>query len=254
MIKNIVLASFSIILSLFLFVQSSAAQDDHMIVDLASDHIDVTVGFSGSTIELFGDRRDKDAQVAIVVEGPERSITIWKKERILGTWINRYYTKFNKIPVYYNYALSHDDFVIKYPDLAKKHRVGVAEMMSTRSIKKSDSIENIEEYRNFLISMRRKIGAFPKANEKIKFLNDHFFRVSFTIPPSVPTGEYKISSILIKDGQVIQARENTLRVKQVGLNAFILKSSKEHAILYAAFCIVLAGLSGWVVSIVRVRI
>lgn len=254
MIKSLLLICFSAVFLLFLFVQHSAAQDDHMIVDLASDHIDVTVGFSGSTIELFGDRRDKDAQVAIVVEGPERSITIWKKERILGTWINRYYTKFNKIPVYYNYALSHDDIVTKHQEIAKRHRVGIAEMMSTRSIKKSDSVENFDEYKNFLIDMRQKIEAFPKTHEKIKFLNDHFFRVSFKIPPSVPTGEYKISSILIKDGQVIQARENTLRVKQVGLNAFILKSSKEHAILYAIFCIVLASLSGWVVSIVRVRI
>lgn len=245
---------FIILLLVVISFNQSIAQDKPLIVDLASNHIDVTVGFSGSTIEVFGDCRDKTNKIAIVVEGPERAITVWKKERILGTWVNRYFVKFNKIPVYYNYALSQDDIVKEYPEMAKKYRVGVAEMMATRSIKKSEGIENIDEFKKYLIDLHKRTETFPVENQKINFLNDHFFRVSFKIPPSVPTGDYKISSFLIKDGQTIEADTKMLRIKQVGLNAFILKASVEHGFLYGIFCIFFAAVCGWGASIIRVKI
>lgn len=227
---------------------------DPLIVDLSSDHIDVSVGFSGSEMVLFGDRRDKDSDVAIVVEGPERAITVWKKARFFGTWINRHFVRFNKTPVYYNYALSNPDLIVQSPDLGKKYRIGVPQMMATQSIKKSGGVDNVDEFKQFLIKRRVASGNFSEKSADIKFLSDNFFKVSFKIPPSVPTGDYKISSFLIKDGQVIEAKSRILSVEQVGVNAFVLKASRDNAFLYSIFCIVFAALSGWVVSIIRVRI
>lgn len=237
------------------FTKPLHAQDQKsLMIDLASDHIDVSVGFTGSTIEIFGDRRDPETDVAIIVEGPERPITIWRKARIFGTWVNRHFVRFNKIPVYYNYAVSSEDFIDANPELSKRHRIGIEQMMATRSIKKSKSVEDIQEFRDILVDGRIKSGNFPVNAGQIKFLNDHFFRVGFKIPPSVPTGEYKISSYLVKNGEVIEAKSLVLKVEQIGVNAFVLKSSQEHALLYSFFCILFAALSGWFVSIIRVRI
>ena len=58
-----------------------ARKGDPLITQLSSDYIDVSAGFGGATIELFGDRSDADTEVAVVVEGPRREITIWKKAR-----------------------------------------------------------------------------------------------------------------------------------------------------------------------------
>lgn len=235
-------------------VSSQSNVEKNLYIDMASDHIDVSVGFAGSTIDIFGDRRDKNTDIAIIVEGPERAITVWKKERILGAWVNRYYVKFNKIPVYYGYAVSDISLLESHHELAKKYKIGVDELMETRSIKKSGDSVNVDEFKETLVTKRFDEGNFLEKPNDILFLNDHFFRVSFKIPPSVPTGDYKITTYLIKDFEVVETAEKILKVKQVGMNAYILKSSQKHAVLYSFFCIILAAFSGWVASIVRVRI
>ena len=73
-----------IIVAIFVLCFSNAALANQFAVETAHDHIDITVGFTGSSIELFGDRRDPGTDIAIVVEGPEKDVTIWKKRTCYG--------------------------------------------------------------------------------------------------------------------------------------------------------------------------
>lgn len=224
-----------------------------LVVDIASDHIDVTVGFSGASIEVFGDRRDINTDIIIVVEGPLRNVTIWKKARIMGTWVNRHYVYFKNIPMYYNFALSNPDLLDANPALMREKRVGVNALFEGDGIRKSGGVTDVVPFRDSLIEAKTEGRIFPQSHSEIVFMNDNFFRVSFKIPPSVPTGEYTIHSYLIKKGKIVDEDVDTLKVEQVGLNAFILKAAREDGFLYSIVCIVLAVVSGWFVSAVRVR-
>lgn len=254
-IKKLALLCFSI----FLFgaalpsMAQTVEDSDPLVVDLASDHIDVTVGFMGSTIEVYGDRRDTDTQVAVVVEGPVEPVAIWKKEKIAGAWINRHYAKFNSMPLYYNYAVSPSDFIEKNEFLSKENVIGLDAVFKSSIVKRSDASDRLRKFKEFLIKTRQKKGVFPENPAPIKFLNGHFFHITFKIPPSVPTGEYKVHSYLVKGGRVVKSDISTLKVEQVGLNAFLLHAAQKHAFLYALFCVLFAGLSGWFASILRVR-
>lgn len=240
------------ILALFCVFRPVYAQDA-LAVEIAKDHIDITVGFTGSSIELFGDRRDPDAVVAIVVEGPRKDVTIWKRAQIFGAWINSSFVKFHDIPAYYSYSFSGEEQSAKENFLFIKHGIGHEGMFSHVKTKHSKSVNDFSPYEKALVEQKIANGLYFKKKSEMVFLNENFFRVHFDIPGAAPTGEYKIHSFLIKDGKVIEREETSLKVGQVGLNAFVFNAAHEYSVFYALFCIFLALFSGWFASVLKVR-
>lgn len=234
-----------------LFASAARAQDKVLSIELAFDHIDVTSGFSGAQIEVFGHRRDKFTDVAIVVTGPEKNITVWRKARILGAWINRYAIRFRKMPLYYGYAVGEGE-VFKDAELMKTSGIGLDALMIGKADMKSSS-DKIGNHQESLLGSMRSKNLYPTDPLKINYLNDYFFRTRFQLPASAPTGTYKIRSFLFKEGKLLETDMDTLKVEQVGLNAFIFEAAHKHEALYGIFCVVLALVSGWFVGILRVR-
>lgn len=222
-------------------------------VQIARDHVDVTVGFVGDSVEVFGDRRDPDTIVAIVVEGPEKDITLWKRARVLGAWINRHYVQFKDVPSYYHYAVSTDNLDNIPSEILNDYALGHDALFNNIEIEKSRKVEDKKKFEEMLLDKKRSNDIFFEEPASFMFLNDNFFRVSFPIPPSAPTGEYKVRSFLVKDNKVIQEDDATFKVEQVGLNAFIFEMSRDNSFVYALICIILAVFSGWLVSVLRVR-
>ncbi|MDH5722358.1 MAG: TIGR02186 family protein [Alphaproteobacteria bacterium] len=227
---------------------------DHLVTQVSNDFIDVSAGFGGAVIDLFGDRNDANTDVAIVVEGPKRRVTIWQKEQVMGAWVNRYFVSFDSVPVFYSYALDKRDFIINNSELSEKHNVGIEALFKEEQIRKSRSIDDIEVFRNALVEERKNLGVFPQAPEMVEFLNPYFFRARFKIPQSVPTGEYKIHTYLVKDGAIIDRAVQAVSIKQVGINGLFLRMAKENSFFYGLGCILFAFIAGWFVSAVRVKV
>jgi len=221
-------------------------------IELAQVKIGVSMGFAGSYVRVFGDRRDPDTDIIITIEGPKKDVTIWKKERIMGAWVNRYSMRVKDVPAYYQYALS--------APLTKK---SIESVVAERNIEKTAYINSLdtkisakqpkEQFVKSLINQKIEQELFFTESEKFTFLNDHFFKVHFRIPPSALTGEYVIKSLLVKDGEVIQRDEDTLIIEQVGTNAFINNAAKEYSLIYALICITFAMFSGWLISVIKVK-
>lgn len=243
-----------ILLTAFLTMPLCArANHNDLAVAIASNHIDITVGFDGSTIELFGDRRDKDTNVAIVVEGPKKDVTIWQKAKVMGTWVNRYYVKFTDMPIYYSYAISTDEVDEHLQNVMLENGIGHEALFKKIKHKSSKKLKNDRNFYNEFVRKSSELGVFFEEPVKLEFINNNFFRASFKVPASAPTGEYKIHSYLIKGNKISDYKLDSLVVKQVGLNAFINNSAYNYSLIYAAVCIFLALFSGWFVSVLRVK-
>ncbi len=242
-----------LILCVLIFTPLDAKASNGFAVGIASNHIDVTVGFDGSSIELFGDRRDKKAVVAIVVEGPKKNVTIWQKAKIMGTWVNRHYATFEEIPTYYHHTISTDKIGKSLSKALAQNAIGHEALFNKVNSENNKKRETIGVFQDALLKKNYDLGVFFENPAKINFINDNFFHVSFDVPPSAPTGDYKIHSFLIKNGKVINHLTNDLKVEQVGLNAFIYNAARDYSFVYALFCIVLALFFGWLVSSLRLR-
>ncbi len=244
-----------------LVVEPAAPEEDQNIqpafnnalsIELAQVKIGVSMGFAGSYVRVFGDRRDPDTDVIITIEGPKKDVTIWKKERIMGAWVNRYSMRVKDVPAYYQYALS-----------APLTKTSIEGIVTERNIETAAYISNLdaeisaeqqkEKFVKSLINQKIEQELFFTEPENFTFLNDHFFKVHFRIPPSALTGEYVIKSFLIKDGKIVQRDEDTLVIEQIGANAFINNAAKEYSLIYALICIAFAMFSGWLISVIKVK-
>lgn len=244
----------AIFLTILLLVLTFPAEAQNLSVEIAREHIDVSVGFNGSMIEVFGDRRDAETDVAVFVIGPEKTVTVWQRAQILGAWVNRHFVHFSRQPGYYHYAASFDAAKgPEYAALMRENRIGVEALFEGADIRASRGVEDKAPFQSALILTKQNKGIYPQKPAALKFMNEHFFRVNFPIPPGAPIGEYKVHSFLIKKGAVIEADIDIVKVEQVGVNASVLYMSRHYALLYAMLCIMLAGFAGWLVNVVRVR-
>ena len=234
----------------------SHANDKVLNLELATDHIDVTTGFEGAHVEIFGHRRDKYTDVAVVIRGPSKDMVIWKKKRVLGAWVNRNSKEFKNVPLFYDFAKS-DGNIFENKDLMHSSGIGIASLFE--KVKEEDSPEDANNelttavFRDALIISKKQKGLLPSEGKGVNFINDYFFRTRFFIPAEAPTGKYEIHSLLFKDGRLVERDLDVLTVQQVGMNAFVYTAANSYAVAYGVFSIVLAALCGWFAGALRVK-
>jgi uncharacterized protein (TIGR02186 family) len=211
-------------------------------INLADDHVDITTGFNGTTLSLFGVRRET-GDVVIVVRGPETALTVRRKDQLAGVWMNRQSLTFDDVPVYYDLASSRPMENIAAQPMLASRQIGLGGMEFRYSGDEDDA--TVDKFREALILGRQMHGLFPLEPKRIRFMDNNFFRADFYLPPDVPTGIYTIDSYLFRDGAVVSRRQIPLRVAQVGFNAGVYDFAHNRSILYGLAAIMLALATGW---------
>ncbi|MBV8494135.1 MAG: TIGR02186 family protein, partial [Alphaproteobacteria bacterium] len=64
-----------------------SARADGVIADLSSHLVAITSGFTGASVVLFG-ATEGGGDVIAVVRGPEHEMTVWRKGKVAGIWVN----------------------------------------------------------------------------------------------------------------------------------------------------------------------
>lgn len=227
------------------------AQDRDLTVDLAENRVDISAGFTGADLVLFGVKRGPGS-VAVVIRGPEKDMVVRRKENALGMWLNRHSLKFQDVPVYYDYALSAPESKLAEPEMLKKNGIGLNALKFEPDMWR-DNPGYSQNFQEALIRNKQASGLFPLKPRQITFLDDNFFRASFYMPSNVPTGRYEVQSFLIRDGAVADVRTTELNVGQIGLEARIHRFAHKQSLAYGLLCVFIAVMAGWLANIIRVR-
>lgn len=232
------------------FISGPVYAQQNLTVDLASDHVDITTGFNGSNLILFG-MKDRKGDVAIVLRGPKHEMTVRKKNRVLGMWMNTEYMNFQDVPVFYDYAVSRDTSAgIEGRAFLKENGIGLDALVFAPEDAAPDN-ERIRTFQEALIRNNQAKGLFPVTPATIRFLNENFFRTTMYLPSNVPAGDYLIQTILFNDNKVIDITETSLRVAPVGLNAQIYKFAVHYSLYYGMLCVFIALFAGWIINVIR---
>ena len=92
------------LMALFLF-WAGPARAEALVADLTSHLIAITTGFTGASVVLFG-AIDGPGDVAVVVRGPDRDVTVRRKSRVAGIWMNSEEVIFGNVASFYFVAAS----------------------------------------------------------------------------------------------------------------------------------------------------
>lgn len=216
------------------------AQQTGLKIELAEDHVDISTGFDGTRITLFGTKADPDADIIVTLKGSERTMAMRQKGRVMGAWMNVKTVEFRRVPSYYDYASTLSDKTLEgdHPYL-KDHEIG----MENLEFYPEDADEDariVASFRDALISNMQKRGFYPLAGHSLQMLDKNFFKAVFVLPPGVPTGLYRVEAMLVKDNAVIAKQVKNLQVGQVGFNARIYLFAQNFSLFYGVFACVMA--------------
>ena len=235
-------------LGLFLGLALAAgpARADAVVADLSSHLIAITTGFTGASVVLFG-ATDGPGDIIAVVRGPERDMTVWRKGKVAGLWVNAEAMSFTNVPSFYAVAASRPLDELLLPGAAALYRIGIANLrLESRALAGG---ERAKRFADALIEQQQRAGLIAADVGKITFLGERLFRASIGFPANVPTGTYLVEVFLARDRDVVSGQTTPLRVDKVGIDARVSDFATREAAAYGAIAVLTAVMAGWLASL-----
>jgi len=231
---------------LALALAAGTARADAVVADLSSHLIAITGGFSGTSVVLFG-ATDGPGDIIAVIRGPEREMTVWRKGKIAGLWVNAESMTYTNVPSFYAVAASRPLDEVLSPGVAALYRIGTANLRLQS--KPPVTGERVQRFAKALVEEQQRAGLIGTETGKIAFLGERLFRASFAFPANVPTGSYLVEVFLAKDRDIVGGQTTPLRVEKVGIDAEVSDFASRDAALYGAIAVLTALVAGWLASL-----
>ena len=215
-----------------------------LLADLSKHRIQITTGFTGAEVLLFG-TVEEAGDVVVVVRGPDETVPVWRKDRYAGVWINDTKVVFQRVPSFYAVGSSRPLSEVAEEPVLRRHQIGVEHLR----LEAEGLDPNGAEYflfRQALIRNKQLQGLFAIDIDKVVFRGGKLFRTRLKFPANVPTGDYQVEVILLRDGQEVSAQQRTLFVSKAGIGAAVFSFAHRQPSLYGILAVIgalLAGLS-----------
>lgn len=236
-----------LMLTIFAALPASA---EKVVAGLSQNRVSITATFVGSEILIFGAVKrdtppptDSPLQVIVVVEGPAHPVTVRKKDRRFGIWVNSDSIELVAAPSFYAVATSAPltETLSILDDL--KHVISVE-----RSIRISDNPFTNEDPRDFtraLIRIREKSDLYKLMENSVELQEETLFNTRIALPANVTEGDYRTRIYLTRAGTVASQYETVINVQKVGLERWIFNLAHEQPLIYGILSLVIAIAAGW---------
>jgi len=236
----------ALVLTGLLVMAGGPARGDGVVADLSSHLVAISSSFTGTSVVLFG-AVDGGGDIVAVVRGPEHELTIWRKGKVAGIWVNAESVTFTGVPSFYALAASRPIEEAVAPGPAALYRIGAANLKL--DAKPGTDPEQARRFAAALIAEQQQAGLFGADIGKVSFLGERLFRATITFPTNVPTGTYLVEVFLVRDRDVVSGQTTPLVVSKVGLDAAVSDFASREAAAYGAIAVLTAVMAGWLASL-----
>mgnify|MGYP001820970851 FL=1 len=224
---------------------------EEVVAGLSQSRISISTNFDGSEILIFGAVKreapiasDPPLEVIVTVEGPSVPVSVRRKEKRFGIWINTDMVEVDSAPSFYAVATSSDwrSTIRDTEDL--RHRVSIPRAI--RSV--GATIEGTADFTEALIRIRRKAGLYQTNIGAVNLSEATLFDTSVQLPANLHEGDYRARFLLTRGGKVIDTHETTILVQKVGLERMLFRLSRDEPLLYGLLSLAIAIAAGWTAS------
>lgn len=219
-------------------------------IDVSEPRLEITTGFSGDILTVFG-TADPKSDVVILVRGPKSETTVLRQDDIYGLWIKSDSITFQDVPGYYNIASSRPVTSITNQTTLNMLRLG----LDSLTFEAENSTSNREKFsfQEALIQDRQLRRLYSLTPNAVVFLTDTLFKTRIPMPANVPLGQYTIEAFAFQNGLLIDQVSQPFNVNQTGVTAEIHDYSRSNPFFYGLLIIITALTAGFLASILLRR-
>ncbi|MGR3547024.1 MAG: TIGR02186 family protein [Roseovarius sp.] len=222
---------------------------EEVVLGLSKDKVAITATFEGSEILIFGAVKreepipDVPLDVVIAVAGPSEPVTVRRKDRRFGIWVNTDMVVLDSAPSFYAVATTGplDKVMSDTEDL--RHRVSIPRAI--RSVGAASMAEDAERFTDALIRIRRDQGAYAVREGAVVLDQETLFRGAIQLPANLTEGEYLTRIFLTREGRVVSQLETVIDVRKVGLERWLYTLSRQQPLVYGLMSLAIAIAAGW---------
>ncbi len=235
-------------------VPAEAVAPVRLITDISQNRIDIVYTFKGAELLVFGAIQyprgsvpDERPGLAIVVRGPAEPITLRKKARVAGVWINTDSVRFETAPGFYAVATSAPIKTLVDERNASIWEIGLDYLQLSPT---TGDGGQVAEFTRGLVDLRRRTGLWSEQEGRIGLTQNILYQARIAIPSAVPVGVYTAEIYLIRAGKVIARAATPITIDKSGFERWVYVAAQEHGLTYGLVAVGLALLAGWLAGLV----
>lgn len=247
----------SIIALLFTCFTAQAQENAKIQIGLSQEVIEISSSFTGAEIIIFGsienaiaaDLKDGLYDVVVVLAGPKELITVRRRERKAGIWINGTAREFADVPSSYSAASSKPFSEITDAEGARILQIGLKNL----TFQPVDAPTNDPLQKTFADSVTRLKTSQDLYLERpggISFLTPSLFKARLGVPANVPIGPHTARAFLFHKGEFVESQFLPLTVKKIGFEQFTYDFAHQHGFWFGIIAVLVAVITGWLASVV----
>ncbi len=225
-----------------------------LITDISQNRIDIVYTFKGAELLVFGAIQyprgsipDERPELAIVVRGPAEPITLRRKARVAGIWINTDSIRFETAPGFYAVATSAPIKTLVDERTASIWEIGLDYLQLSPT---SSDAAKVAEFTRGLVDLRRRHGLWTEQEGRIGITENVLYQARIAIPSAVPVGAYTAEIYLIRHGKVIARAATPITIDKSGFERWVYVAAQTNGVLYELVAVALALIAGWAAGLV----
>jgi len=234
------------------------AAGERLIASLSNHRVMVTSSFTGDELVLFGTiepdaatvQRRGGYDIVVTVTGPRQTLVTFRKERVLGIWVNVDYRVFENAPAYLVVLSNRPLEAIANGETLRRLQVGLNNipLPQRASVNIADSASD-DPFRQAFLRIKGAQDLYREVTTGVTFIG-RLYRAPIPLPADVPVGDYEVDVKLFADGALIARTTTALEVYKAGFEQVVVSFANNHGILYGLATVMMALATGWFASVV----
>ena len=240
------------------------AAPNHVVADLSEDLVEITSGYHGTELLLFGAYRGMPGDDLILeVRGPSTDLLQRRKEQKAGIWVNVETVKWMAVPSFYHLFSTRPLTEIAGSEALGDARIG-ADTLGLRMAQAAggnnghgagdDSVigapvAGTAAQTEGLARNMTRMGLWGTKSNAVATQQGMLYRTALSLPSNVPPGAYVIRVLHFRDGVAINESKTDMNVRKAGLSALIYRFAHDYSLFYGLFAIAFAVASGWLAAV-----
>lgn len=241
-----------VLLILLAFASAARAQES-VVTGISTDNIALTANFSGSELFVFGAIRrdgpapdDSELDVIITIKGPPAPVTIRRKARRFGIWVNTEAVEVRAAPTFYAIASTRpvDDLLTETERL--RHGIGMDQ--AVRRVGGHETLTDTSDFTEALVRIRNRQGLYDQFDGGVALAEDTLFQTRIDMPANITEGDYATEFFLVRNREVVSKGTTTILVRKAGLERWIYNLSRNEPLIYGLLSVLVALVAGWLAA------